>query len=489
MLSARALTVPSLFLATLLAAACGGGGGGSTPDPDASAPDAGAGEGGDAGPRERRPLAALWGAPLLVDENPDPNVVEVRLEAAVGRATFDDKEIDVYTYNGMVPGPTLQARPGQKVIVHFTNKLTEATTVHWHGLRISDKMDGSPAIQAPVQPGASFTYEFVVPEAATFWYHPHVNTHDQLERGLYGAIVIQDDLDPLYDLERVLTLDDVLLDANGAIAPVNLSGLDALTGRWGKHFLTNGKKASLARAQAKKGQVERWRITNVANARKMPLEIVGARARLIATDGGLLARPMDLTGRRTLPVGGRMDLEVSYDTPGQARLQMYDADVPVTMFAVDVADAPEAPRAFTWPTIKPAIEGRPVSSNFEMTFDFQQNQWTINGAVSPMAPILTVPKGSTVQMRLRNTGGGVEHPFHLHGQFFRIVGDPTNALLDTVQVPDRGPVDIVAYLDNPGMWMAHCHILEHAAVGMMSEIEVLDTNGASQGGAGGGHGH
>lgn len=445
----------------------------------------------------QRPLAVLWGAPTLVDENPDPNVVEVHLKAGRARATFADKEIDVLAYNGSVPGPILQARPHQRVIVHFENTLEEATTVHWHGLRIPDAMDGSPRIQTPVPPGGSFDYDFVVPEAASFWYHPHVNTHDQLERGLYGAIVVQDDLDPIYDLERSLVLDDVKLDpSTGEIAKASVSGLDGLTGRWGDVLLTNGRNAKLAVASARKGQVERWRIVNTANARKMLLHVEEARVRLIGTDGGLLTQPVNKADKEqmTLAVGGRLDLEVSYDAPGEVKLVLEDPQTPTTMLSVVVEDGPDSPRAIPWPTVKPAIAERAPTTSFEMRFDYNEQggvaAWYVNGESHWMDPILTAKQGETMKIHLTNgSGGGVAHPFHMHGQFFRVLNDPAwPGLRDTVMVPETGPVDIVTYFDNPGRWMAHCHILEHAELGMMTEIEVTKT-GAPTPGAMGGMGH
>jgi FtsP/CotA-like multicopper oxidase with cupredoxin domain len=431
---------------------------------------------GGAEARAQRPLAAIWGAPLLADENPDPAIVEVRLKAGRARAVLDGKETDVLAYNGTVPGPLLQARPGQRVKVHFENGLDEATTVHWHGLRIPDEMDGSPRVRAPVPPGGTFTYDFVVPEAGSFWYHPHVETHAQLEQGLYGPIVVQDDLDPIYDVERFLVLDDVLLDpATGAIVPPRIDGFSGMTGRYGNVLLTNGKHATLAHADAKKGQVERWRLVNVANARKMLVHIEGASVRLIATDGGLLTKPQVVAGDLVLPVGGRLDLEVSYDRAGETKLVIADAE-PKTMFAVAVADGPEAPRAIPWPDVTPPIPERAPTLAFDMTFDFVQgasSEWTINGEAHAMDPLFTVARGTTMKIRLSNASGGIAHPFHLHGQFFRVLDDPSwPGLRDTVMVPEHGPIEIVAYLDNPGRWMAHCHILEHAEVGMMAEIEV-----------------
>jgi FtsP/CotA-like multicopper oxidase with cupredoxin domain len=155
----------------------------------------------------RAPLPVVEGVPELVDENPDPNVVEVRLEATATTVDIDGKQVAMLGYNGLVPGPMLKARAGDEVIVHFHNALTTSTTVHWHGLRISDAMDGSPRVQAPVEPGADFTYRFKIPESGSYWYHPHVRANEQVEAGLYAPIVVWDDADPTYDAERPARLD------------------------------------------------------------------------------------------------------------------------------------------------------------------------------------------------------------------------------------------------------------------------------------------
>ena len=463
------MRIPSIALIVSIAGAACGSGSAETLPPAGDAATAAA----------PRPLATLWGAPTLVDENPDPDIVEVHLKAASGRAVINGKEVSLLTYNGTSPGPIRQARPRQRVIVHFENGLAEPTTVHWHGLRIPDAMDGSPMIQAPIPAGGTFTYDFLVPDAGSFWYHPHVNTHDQLERGLYGALIVQGRDDPLYDLERSLVLDDVRLDASGAIAPPSVEGLDGLTGRWGDVFLTNGAIAQASTATARRGQVERWRLLNSANARLMEVRTEGAvRVRLIATDGGLLPAPIDVHEPLTLAVGGRLDLEVSYEAAGDAKLLAASgSETPVTMLAVKVEGGPDAPRAIPWPSVTPAIPERAATARFDMLFDFDTSgggaAWTVNGQAHWMAPILAVDAGATVTMRLANGTGGVAHPFHLHGQFFRVLDDPKwPGVRDTVMVPAIGPITIVAYLDNPGRWMAHCHILEHVALGMMAEIEV-----------------
>ena len=136
--------------------------------------------------------------PGAVDINPDPHVVELNMQARLAPLSFvPGGQSMMWTYEGSVPGPLIRARVGDRVIVHLNNALPEDTTVHWHGLRIPAAMDGAPGhSQPPVPPGGSFDYDFVVPDASTFWYHPHVNSAAQEGNGLYGAFIVDDPSEP-----------------------------------------------------------------------------------------------------------------------------------------------------------------------------------------------------------------------------------------------------------------------------------------------------
>ncbi len=147
----------------------------------------------------------IQGWPTLEDLNPDPKIVEVNLTARSLTSHWpSDLTLRMMTYNGVTPGPLLQVAVGDRVIVHFKNELDEPTTVHWHGLRIPADMDGNPRIQDPVEPGTAFTYDFVVPDAGTFWYHPHIRANEQVEKGLYGPLIVHDPADPVVDQERIM---------------------------------------------------------------------------------------------------------------------------------------------------------------------------------------------------------------------------------------------------------------------------------------------
>ncbi len=437
------------------------------------------------------------GVDALEDTNPDPNVVEVSLSAGKTTASFKaGTATDVFAYNGSLPGPLLRAKVGDEVIVHFKNDLAEPTTVHWHGLRIPDQMDGSPRVQSPVKPGEAFTYRFKVPDAGSYWYHPHMRTDVQVEKGLYGPIVVFDPKDPAYDAERYLLLDDVRIEASRKISPV--SSMDGMMGgRFGNVLLTNGRPSKDVTATVEQGAVERWRIVNTANARTMDIGIDGASFRVIGTDGGLLPEPYT-TKRLLVPVGQRFDLEITYDQPGAVKLVSYvrtfDAkDKPITLalpaFTVDVTASDRAPPKIVWPEV--ARHTREAQSKVTVILNATQTgsmPWTINGKAMPMDPLFTWPEGATVELTVINRIA-TEHPFHLHGQFFEILDPNQPGLKDTVLVPSSSSVKIKAYLDNPGRWMAHCHILEHAELGMMGEFVVTPKAGGAQASASMSGGH
>ena len=132
------------------------------------------------------------------DINPDPDIVEINLEAKITNIEIvPGHPTPVWAYNGSLPGPLIRAKVGDKVIVHFKNSLPESTSIHWHGLRLPNNMDGVPGItQAPIEPNAEFRYEFTARDAGTFWYHPHINSAAQVGWGLYGAVVVEDPADP-----------------------------------------------------------------------------------------------------------------------------------------------------------------------------------------------------------------------------------------------------------------------------------------------------
>jgi FtsP/CotA-like multicopper oxidase with cupredoxin domain len=421
----------------------------------------------------------VWGPPAALDHDSAREVVEVHLTAAETQlALIDGGTASVWAYNGQVPGPMIQATVGDTVRVVFTNQLSEPTTIHWHGLRIDDAMDGVPAIQEPVKPGETFVYEFVPPDAGTYWYHPHMRAHEQIERGLQGALVVHEAEPPAVSKDRYFVLDDIAIGARGEILPIGLGHMDAMHGRHGNVLLLNG---STELATDVVTGVERWRLVNTANARTMFADVTGADWRIVAVDGTLLEEPYT-PNRMRLPVGRRFDLEVVPHGEGEAvALEVLVPNGPgfdrFPLFEGVPEDLDIEP--VTWP-VQALPEQRETTQELllELNADTSGNtlQWSINGAVWGEGPDIPVDAQTPTKVVVRDLSGA-EHPFHLHGQFFQVMsrnGEPSDVpgQMDTILVRGGDTLELYSDFDNPGRWMAHCHILEHAELGMMTQLVV-----------------
>ena len=210
-----------------------------------------------------------------VSARADDRTSTIALEAAEGLARLiplDDIDTAVWQYNQQTPGPVIRIKQGDTLQVSFTNKLPQPTTVHWHGLRIDNRMDGVPGMTQPlIQPGEQFTYEFTPPDAGTFWYHTHNRSWEQLARGLHGVLVVEENEPIEVDQDLVLIIDDWLLDRQGNIEESNLGALHdwAHSGRMGNTLTVNGQSAP--ELPVISGERIRLRLVNVANSSTLPL--------------------------------------------------------------------------------------------------------------------------------------------------------------------------------------------------------------------------
>jgi FtsP/CotA-like multicopper oxidase with cupredoxin domain len=418
---------------------------------------------------------------------PGGRVIAVALEAREATWEFiKGTTTRVWAYDGWVPGPVLEGRVGDVLEVRLTNALPEPTTIHWHGLRLAPPMDGTDSVQRPVAPGESCTYRFLLRDAGTFWYHPHMNETVQLERGLYGALVVRGPDEPVLDAERVLVLDDVKLDRDGQIArPGGL--VERHDGRQGGTLLVNGDaQPGLVMAA---GQVERWRIVNAASARYVRLSIGGRPFTLLGTDGGLLGAPVQVTEVLLTPAD-RVDVAVGPFAEGETihvESLPYDRRAiarPKRALFATVRVGAAAPSRAMIPTtlrrIEPLVDGR-VEPSREIHLGVRPSlrkglRFVVNGETHHRdEPV----KMGELQVWDVVNDTLMDHPFHLHGYFFQVVsvnGDSPAFLSweDTVNVPPRSRVRI-AWMpdDRPGEWMYHCHILEHHESGMMGHFAVV----------------
>jgi FtsP/CotA-like multicopper oxidase with cupredoxin domain len=418
---------------------------------------------------------------------PGGRVLTVDLEARETDWEFVPGKLSrAWTFNGQVPGPVLEANVGDVLEVRLTNSLPEPTTLHWHGLQIPAPMDGTDMVQHPIAPGETFTYRFAPPDAGTFWYHPHSHETVQLERGLYGALVVRGPGEPELDAERVLVLDDVALDRRGQIKPPG-KWIEHHDGRQGDTRLVNGRREPELTIAA--GQVERWRIVNAAGARYVRLSIGGRPFTILGTDGGLLTAPVTVTEVLLTPAD-RVDLAVGPFSEGETlsiESLKYDrmtvARSKVDRFATLRVGA-AAPSRAVIPArlrhIEPLVAGR-VTPTREVHLGFRLSATHgVDFLINKEAHHRDQPvRVGELQVWDIVNDTMMDHPFHLHGFFFQVVdvnGRPPEFLSweDTINVPPKGRVRI-AWMpdDRPGEWMYHCHILEHHESGMMAHFAVV----------------
>lgn len=391
-----------------------------------------------------------------------------------------------YGYNGQVPGPVIEAKQGEPIEIVFTNNLPEPTLIHWHGLRVPAAMDGTQATQRPVAPGETFTYRFTPPDAGTFWYHPHLNETEQLEKGLYGAFIVRGEDEPIVDREQILVFDDVDADKKGRLA--KFGGFrQRHDGREGDIRLINGKAEPTLAIAA--GQVERWRIINSSSARYIKLSLGGTPFRIIGTDGGLIEAPVETT-EVLLPTADRVDILVGPLEEGQtlsidslrylrSTIRMRGRESFGTLVVgprkASIASIPERLR-----TIEPLADANAVADRevkFSVGLSLRRGMdFLVNGEMHHTdKPV----KLGELQVWDVVNASLMDHPFHLHGYFFQVLSingkkPAFRSWEDVVNLPPRSTVKI-AWLpdDRKGRWMYHCHILEHHEAGMMGHFEIV----------------
>jgi len=425
-------------------------------------------------------------------------------------------ETEVWAYNASVPGPVIRAKQGERLRVAVKNGLAEPTTVHFHGVRMPNAMDGVPFVtQKPIGPGEDFIYEFDLPDAGTFWYHPHINGGEQIGRGLAGVLIVEERKPVVVDRDVVWALDDWRLDRDAAIAGDFRQMHDmAHAGRLGNTVTVNGRIPKAFRVRT--GERIRLRLVNVANARTFALRFDGHAPRIVALDGqpvgphvpdgGAIvlapAQRADVILDMTAKPGERFAVGDSYYRGQAYRLLdlVYDAqplrarppEAPVVLAANPLPEL-ELGKAERHEIVLEggamgAMRGARVLGQGGKT-DYLDIRglvargmvWSINGVAVPetahaITPLATLKRGASHILTMENRTSW-EHPMHLHGHSFRVLSRngrpvPGRPWRDTVLLQPDEKVEVGFVADNPGDWMFHCHIAEHMAAGMMATIRV-----------------
>ena len=263
---------------------------------------------------------------------------EFELRIAPVTKQIGDATVRMLAYNGSIPGPTMKVQQGSEVVVNVVNDGDLEATVHWHGLRVENRYDGTHQTQAPMPIGGSFTYRVQFLDPGLYWYHPHTREDYGQELGLYGNILVVP-TDPDYwapvNREVVLTLDDVLLE-DGKIAPFSREETTyAAMGRFGNTMLVEGE--SDLELTVRLGEVVRLYLTNTANTRVFNVALPGARMKLVGGDSGHYEHEQ-LVEEVLLAPSERAVVDVLFDTPGQVTLEHNTPDRRYSLATITVSE-------------------------------------------------------------------------------------------------------------------------------------------------------
>ena len=402
-----------------------------------------------------------------------------------------------WCFNQGFPSPVIRARQGKEVRILFRNRLQEATTIHWHGLRIPIEMDGVPFLsQPPIKPGEDFLYRFTPPDAGTFWYHPHVNSLVQLGKGLVGPIIV-DEAEPMeFDADLPLMMKNWHINDDGSFAPFTSPRAAFRMGTPGAFESVNGVQNPTY--EVSPGALVRLRFLNVDNTVMYKVVIPDQQAWIIAIDGSPVARPIPLEQHE---MGPGMRLDVALIAPAESGktvsiknakgrllfnlLELKTGGDPITATRVvtplptnpipepDLDNAETINFVFEW-------EGAvtPVNQDGKTNYKF----WTMNrrawegmSANNIPEPLATLELGKTYIFRLKNVTPH-SHPIHLHGFIWSVLRSNQKTFdlfhTDTVLLQKNEMVEVAFVADNPGRWMYHCHVIEHMKTGLMGYITV-----------------
>src|SRR5215210_5330094 len=268
---------------------------------------------------------------------------EFKLQIAPVAKKLGDGTVRMLGYNGSIPGPTLKVKEGSEVVVHAENRGDTEATVHWHGLRLENRYDGTHETQQPMAVGESFTARVSFPDPGVYWYHPHIREDYGQEMGLYGNVLVEP-ADPDYwppaHREITLTLDDILLE-NGKVAPFSRAETTyAAMGRFGDVLLVNGE-TGLA-LSARLGEVVRVYLTNTANTRVFKVKLPGARMKLVGGDSGHVEHEQFVDDVVLAP-SERVVVDVRFDHAGELTLEHHTPDRIYPLAAITVGEDPAEP--------------------------------------------------------------------------------------------------------------------------------------------------
>ena len=438
--------------------------------------------------------------PVLADNK---KIIKYNIIAKKSKFSFyKNFNAKLLLYNNLNPGPQLNANVGDILKIEFTNNLDEPTSIHWHGIKNINKMDGVPYLtQDPIQPGETFSYEFPVNHSGTYWYHAHFESWQQVAKGLYGPLIIKDKIDDNFDDDIVILADDWRLNKNYQIDEKSFGSLRdwSHAGRIGNWFTINGEKSP--EYKISKNGLTRLRFINASNARVLKFRSSLNSNKIIAVDG-MIVKPFK---EETFTVGPGQRIDLLIDTVNISKVDYFEISNknPLKAFSLKVKKANTKNRKFTKINFSPnynlpklnkaktinihmqggamgnltkaKIDG--VEKDFRSLAMEDKKLWAFNKEIGNYEKLLSsVKKNDVVILNVWNDTRW-PHSMHLHGHHFFVNSKEftnyNNYLLrDTYLIQPNEKSKLIFLADNPGKWLFHCHMLEHAASGMVNYIKV-----------------
>lgn len=446
--------------------------------------------------------------PFQVGANARP----IFIRAGFSKASLmglDKPKTAVMAYNEQVPGPTLRIPQGKRVNFLIKNGLDQPTSLHWHGIRLENRMDGVPGLtQDPIAPGEDFEYSFIAPDAGTYWYHSHLKSWEQVGRGLYGPLIVEESAHIEVDSDHLFVADDWRLDDAGQIAGNFGHMRDASHGgRLGNWLTING--ATKPTFVARPGERIRLRCISVANARIMEFAFPGLTAQIIAIDGQPLSAAQQPDNAVTLAPAQRADLIIDVPVNDTKEFVINEVSTGKPLAAALVVVSGEPIRARVKEPGSLILPANPLPHDLDMNdamsvdllmeggamgqlreasyhgqmFDLRSlvmekgKAWAFNGeAGTTVSPLFKAPLGRVVTVNMVNDTRW-PHAMHIHGHHFRVIqknGSPvSNSPWRDTELMQPGDKTSIAFVaDNPGKWLFHCHMLEHHMAGMGTWFDV-----------------
>ncbi|MGR3936890.1 multicopper oxidase family protein [Streptomyces sp. BRA346] len=490
------------------------------------------GLGGHAGPAAATPAEYISPhGPEVRDREhrrgPGP-VRRVQLTATATTLDLGARKVKSWAYEDQVPGQAVRVTAGETLALTLVNQLPQPTTLHWHGIRLRNDMDGVPGIsQPPIKTGTAFDYRFTAVNPGTYWIHPHAGV--QLDRGLYAPLIVEDPKEPLtYDKEWIVVLDDwldgvggrtpdkVLRQLNGGRTmahgmetgasgvpltsrhggtpspsptprapsrPATAATSELLGGEAGHvrypYYLINGRTPDSPQVfRAKRGDRIRIRIINAGGDTAFRVALGDHKMTVTHTDG-YPVRPTT-TDALLLGMGERYDVLVTAKSGVFPLAALAEGKKRSTLAVLHTSG--KKSRKFTRPKeldgkliwaaqLKAAesvrLEPRPPDRELRLrlTGSMRKFDWAINGRPYDPTQRYPVRAGERVRLTFIN-GTPMWHPVHVHGHTYQLPdGGPRKDT--TILLPHR-KVSLDFDADNPGLWMIHCHNVYHSESGMMT---------------------